>query len=400
MSTGLNDLIGIEHSKLGYFQELQRKIEELHAANIESEENRREIAAILDGITDVMMVLSADLRIISVNRVFTELFEGVSPEGRFCYELFRNQDTPCPECPAFKSLETGEVSRENAFFRIRGRKLQFEMVASPLSSPNQAEPLVLIFKRDVTKEREYQAKYYQAEKMATIGRLATGVAHELNNPLMAISGYAEGLRRRLDAFEATMASETAEDFREYIRTILDECNRCRDIVRSLLNFGHPSSAVFTPVNLNNVVSESLQLLHYHLKKHPPLRVEELLDASLPDINAEAPQIKQVLLNLLTNATDAIGEEPGVITVRTFRDEDGYICLQVQDTGCGIPEKHLGKLFDPFFTTKGVGSGIGIGLSTCYSIVSEHKGHITVASRPERGSTFTVRLPSIQEPNHA
>ncbi len=400
MPTGLNDLIGIEHSKLGYFQELQQKIVELRSANIESEKNRREIAAILDGITDVMMVLSTDLRIISVNRVFTELFGDISPEGRFCYEIFRQQDTPCPECPAFRSLETGEVNKENAFFRIKGRKLQFDMVASPLTSPDLSEPLVLIFKRDVTKEREYQAKYYQAEKMATIGMLATGVAHEVNNPLMAISGYAEGLRRRLDAVGPLLPPEAAEDFREYTQTILNECNRCRDIVRGLLDFGHPSSAYFTPVNLNHVVTETLQLLHYHLKKQPPLEVNIRLAPALPDIYAEAPQLKQVLLNLLINATDAIGMNPGAITVRTFPDEDGYICLQVEDTGCGIPEKHMGKLFDPFFTTKGVGRGIGIGLSTCYRIVSEHKGDISVTSRPGLGSTFTVRLPVNQESNNA
>ena len=237
----LDDLIGIEHSKLGFFQELQQKLEELKITNRKSENQRREIAAILDGITDVMMVLSEDLRIISVNHVFHDLFDDPHPEGKYCYTLFRKSAQPCPECPAFKSMSTNTVCKETAFFRLNGRNLQFEMVASPLKNPDWPKHRVLIFKRDVTLEKEYQAKYYQAEKMATIGVLATGVAHEVNNPLMAISGYAEGIGRRLRALETQVSPEALEDFKEYAETIVRECRRCRDIVSTLLNFGHPAS---------------------------------------------------------------------------------------------------------------------------------------------------------------
>ena len=214
--TSLDDLIGIEHSKLGFFQELQSSIEKLRASNKKSESQRREIAAILDGITDVMMVLSEDLRIISVNHVFNELFDEENAEGEYCYKLFRNSKTPCPECPAFRSLSTNTVCKETAVFTINNRKRQFEMIASPLKSLDLPEDRILIFKRDVTLEKEYQAKYYQAEKLATVGTLATGVAHEINNPLMAISGYAEGIQRKVAKLKGKLPEPLVKEDRKSV----------------------------------------------------------------------------------------------------------------------------------------------------------------------------------------
>ncbi|WP_029897720.1 ATP-binding protein [Desulfohalovibrio reitneri] len=394
--TELSDLVGIEHSKLGYFHELQLKLEELKAANMETENRRQEIAAILDGITDVMMVLSENLKIISVNHVFRELFDDPAPEGKYCYQIFRGQDHPCPECPAFKSLSTNTVCKETAFFRINGVNRQYEMVASPIKNQDLPEYKVLIFKRDVTLEKEYQAKYYHAEKMATVGVLATGVAHEVNNPLMAISGYAEGIQRRLGRHWKSLPGELAGDLEEYTQTILRECQRCQQIVNSMLNFGHPEATTQSPVNINDVVMETLHLLHYHLKKRQNLTMRTELARNLPFVHGNAAQLKQVFLNLLTNAIDAIGEEEGVITVQSGVT-DGMVRLEISDTGQGISADIRGNLFDPFFTTKPAGNGIGIGLSTCYTIVvKEHAGDIRLESEVGKGSTFIVDLPVPRE----
>lgn len=396
--TTLDDLIGIEHSKLGFFQELRQKIEELQRTNVESEGRRREIAAILDGVTDVMMVLSEDLRIISVNHVFKELFPGQELEGQYCYKMFRDEDHPCPECPAFRSLSTDTVCRETAIFKIGGRNMQFEMVASPLKNPDWPQHRVLIFKRDVTLEKEYQAKFYQAEKMATIGVLAAGVAHEINNPLAAVAGFAEGIQRRIPHIESMIDPEVAEDLAEYTDTILKECRRCQSIVRTLLTFSRPVSAVFMPVSLNRIVGDTLRLLQHQFKKRPLLEVQLELDEDLSFIQGDEPQLKQVVLNLLTNAIDAIPEE-GSIWISTYPGQDGHACLEVRDTGVGIPPENLDKLFEPFFTTKPVGRGIGIGLSTCYNIVQYHNGSIQAGSEVGTGSTFVVRLPINQAEDH-
>uniref|UniRef100_B8DPK1 histidine kinase n=1 Tax=Nitratidesulfovibrio vulgaris (strain DSM 19637 / Miyazaki F) TaxID=883 RepID=B8DPK1_NITV9 len=433
--TSLDDLIGIEHSKLGFFQELRQTIEQLKAAHRDSERNRLEIEAILDGITDLMMVLSKDLRIIAVNHVFYDILGVRDPEGRYCYEIFRQQDHPCPECPAHRSFVTDEVCRETSIFRINGRKLQFEMVASPIKDPATQDRQILIFKRDVTLEKEFQAKFHQAEKMATVGMLAAGVAHEVNNPLTAIHGFAEGILRRVERLRGIVDPEMHADLADYAGTILGECGRCQEIVHSLLTFSRPHSSEFSPVNLNVVVGDTLKLLHNHLKqpKYRRVRIDARLCPTAPVVLACEAQLKQVMLNLLVNALDAFDGPAGpegkgqasppradagsadgnaaggdeelstvnggrgrngveeVITVTPFRDgrHAGFV---VHDTGSGIPPEHLDSLFEPFFTTKPVGRGIGIGLSTCYTIVTEHGGDIRVESRVGEGSTFTVTLP--------
>ncbi|WP_300162506.1 ATP-binding protein [Solidesulfovibrio sp.] len=389
----LEDLIGIEHSKLGFFQELRQTIEALKDANAQSSQRRREIAAILDGITDIMMVLSPELRILSVNHVFRQTFPDPAPEGKFCHQLFRGQDQPCPDCPASRSLATGDICRETAIFKIGGKNVQYEMVASPIHHPDDPEQHILVFKRDVTREKEYQAKFYQAEKMATIGMLATGVAHEVNNPLTAIFGFAEGLRRRLPALREKVDPRVVDDVEDYVSTILQECRRCQDIVTTLLTFSRHKTVSFSPVSLNAVVEDTLKLLRSHLKQRSQAKitVRTELSEDLPPVSGDEHQIKQVMLNLLVNAMDAIAG-PGRIVITTFQSSSGAVCLSVADSGCGVKPEHLDKLFEPFFTTKRAGKGIGIGLSTCMSIVAKHQGEIAVQSEPGQGATFTVKFP--------
>jgi signal transduction histidine kinase len=394
----LEDLIGIEHSKLGFFQELRQTIEALKDANAQSAQRRREIAAILDGITDVMMVLSSDLRILSVNHVFRQTFPDVPrPEGLFCHQIFRGEDLPCPGCPARASFAAGDICRETAIFKIGGRNVQFEMVASPIHRPDAPDRHILVFKRDVSREKEYQAKFYQAEKMATIGMLATGVAHEVNNPLTAIFGFAEGLRRRLPALKEKVDPRVMEDVEDYVATILRECRRCQDIVTTLLTFSRQKTVSFSAVSLNAVVNDTLKLLRSHLKQRNQAKITVRVDLSenLPMVQGDEHQIKQVMLNLLVNAMDAI-TGPGRIVITTYQSSKGAVCLSVEDSGCGVPPENVDKLFEPFFTTKRSGKGIGIGLSTCMSIVKKHQGDITLKSTPGQGAIFTVSLPGNPE----
>lgn len=392
-ATTIDDLIGIEHSKLDFYQELRQKVEELQEAHQESELRRQEIAAILDGITDIMMVLTKDLRIISVNHVFHELFDVPRPEGQHCYQIFRGSSLPCPECPAHRSFRTNAVCRCMGTFKIDGSPRQFEMVASPIHNPDSPESRILIFKRDVTLEKQYEAKYYKSEKMATIGMLAASVAHEINNPLTAVYGLAEGIRRRLPAIRAGVDDAMYADVEEYIETILMECRRCTDIVRSMLSFSRPHTLAFSPLSLNEVVTDTVSILRGHLdeRAREGLTLTVNLSESLPMVPADGAQLKQVLLNLLTNSMDAI-EGHGEITITTHPENDNTVNVSIEDTGCGISPENMDKLFNPFFTTKPVGKGIGIGLATCYNIVREHHGSIEVASEVGLGTHFTVKLP--------
>ena len=394
--TKLSDIVGPEYTKLGFFREVQEKMAELETYNAELERTKQEIQDIVNGIMDLLAVVSPDYRIIYVNKVFDDYFDIPRPEGMHCYEVFRGASGPCPVCPLRTALQTGRPDRTAYIDPRTDRKLHFEVVASPMFDDKGRVRTVLVAKRDVTMEKEYQAKYYQSEKMATIGLLAAGVAHEINNPLAAISGFSEALKRRLPHL-ATLLGEDAgqdllEDFTDYTTTILEECNRCRDIVGNLLSFSSQKSCKFNTIELNSLVAGTLKILHHQIKLHPGITLLQDLWPAPVTIQGAQGELKQVLLNLVLNAVDAI-ETSGTITIRTSLDSSGRAALIVEDTGQGIPTETLDKLFIPFFTTKTTGHSIGIGLSICYNIIKMHGGEIHACSEPGKGSTFRVMLPN-------
>jgi signal transduction histidine kinase len=396
--TSIEDLIGLNYTRLGFFGDVQIKIKELQESNLKLEQTTQQIQAILDGITDVMAVISVDFRVISVNNVFFEVFKHARPQGAHCYEIFRGRHQPCLKCPLVCARDDNRICRELAIFPLNGENRQFEITASPLRDAEGQPSSILILKRDVTLEKEYQAKYYQAEKMATIGLLAAGVGHEINNPLTAISGFAEGLERRLPKLEKRLGQtdtdqQLLEDFKEYVETIRRECERCRDIVLNLLTFSPRERTALSRVNLNNLVIDVLKLLRHDLKERPRSLISLKLGALEADVNGVGAELKQVILNLVLNALDAVANQ-GEITIQTRSAGDDWLILTVEDDGCGIAPENLDKLFEPFFTTKPVGQGIGIGLSTCYNIIRQHGGEIAVKSEKGKGSIFEVKLPQI------
>ena len=392
-ATTLEDLIGIEHCKVGFYQELQTKIELLKVSNLELESKRKEIQALLDGITDLMVVLSEGLAIQRVNPVFQEWFPQVQPIGSHCFAVFRGRSQRCEDCPAVKALDLDKVVKDLCIYKVGTEFKHFEVIASPLKTSSTAERRVLLFKRDVTLEKKFQAQFYQAEKIATVGVLAAGVAHEINNPLAAIHGFAQGLKRRLNRLEDAVEGELFNDFQEYTETIVKECLRCHDIVRNLLTFSRPTTSSIGLVNLNQCVTDTLFLLKHLIKEHAGLQLHTRLCSDLPPISGDESQLKQVIINLLSNAFDAI-HGSGDIAITTLAKDEG-VELIVADNGCGIPEELKDKLFEPFYTTKPVGRGVGIGLSTCYGIVQQHGGTIRVESMEGEGASFHVLLPGVE-----
>ena len=204
---------------------------------------------------------------------------------------------------------------------------------------------------------------------------------------------AEGLQRRIGRIEDKVESEIIDDFTEYTDTIIKECLRCRDIVQTLLTFSRPVAGSLSPVDMNKCVTDTLFILKHHFKEQHNIDVQTELQPNLPVIMGDESQLKQVIINLFTNAFDAT-REGDIIRIITHTGQNGGVELVVEDSGCGIPSELHDKLFEPFFTTKPVGKGIGIGLSTCYSIVKNHHGEITVTSREGQGTFFKVSLPGI------
>ena len=238
--------------------------------------------------------------------------------------------------------------------------------------------------RDVTDEQRLAEQLLQQEKLAAVGQLVSGVAHELNNPLATILSWAERLAE----------GQQDEKTRRGLEVILGESERAARIVRNLLTFARKRQTTRAMVDLNEVVRETLALRAYE-QSVANVEVGEVLGTSIPLVFADGHQIKQVLLNLLINAEQATvaANGRGNLVVRTWHDsERGSAVLEVNDDGPGIAEETQGRIFDPFFTTKEVGKGTGLGLTVAYAIVQEHGGRIWLHSQKGAGASFFVELP--------
>jgi two-component system NtrC family sensor kinase len=239
-----------------------------------------------------------------------------------------------------------------------------------------------------------QEQILQVEKLASLGRLAAVVAHEINNPLSSVVTYAKILLRRMGSKES---SPEGTQNAQYLESIASEASRCGEIVAQLLSFARQRGGEFSPVSLASVVEKSVFLVNHKLEMSGVSVVQELAD--LPPLQADAGQLQQALMALLINACEAM-EKGGTITLRTRPWDKGQV-LEVQDTGSGMAPDVADKAFEPFFTTKSATSGVGLGLSVVYGIVRRHGGTINLKTAAGKGCCFTITLPetppeSVQE----
>lgn len=269
--------------------------------------------------------------------------------------------------------------------------------------------------RLITRLREAHDQLLQSEKMASIGQLAAGIAHEINNPVgfvnsnmgtlknylvtlfgviegydEAVSGAAPGssvARRLADIRKNAEVDFLKEDTADLISESMDGLKRVKDIVQALKDFSHVGETEWQLADLHQGIDSTLNIVANEIKYKATV---EKHYGQLPEIKCMASQLNQVFMNLLVNAAHAITDN-GVIAIRTGA-ENGWVWVAISDTGCGIPVENMNRIFEPFFTTKAVGSGTGLGLSLSYSIVNKHGGRIEVDSQPGAGTTFTVRLP--------
>ncbi len=247
------------------------------------------------------------------------------------------------------------------------------------------EQSIVVMVEDVTEQQALETQLVQSEKLAAVGQLVSGVAHELNNPLTSIAGLSEFLLEQ---------KELGKKDRGHLQVIQEQAERAGRIVRNLLTFARKGSAERVPVDLNDVIRRTLSLTAYDLKLKD-VSVERELSGALPDVFGDRHGLQQVVLNLVTNAAQAVAENPRErprdITVSTWFD--GQVHLRVADSGPGIPDEVAQSIFTPFFTTKEPGKGTGLGLSITYSIVESHGGQITLEPRSARGgAAFRVDLP--------
>jgi len=356
-----------------------------------------EMAGLLDSIESGVLLLDADGHILMASDRLAAIFglesrrllEFVSIDAliaSLAYQFLRPAETAARWR---ERVRQGDEASWDEFELVRPSRKIVERFARPLYKPDGTRLGWLEVYRDITGQRLIQSKLMQTEKMAALGQLVSGIAHELNNPLTSIQGYAQLLLSRRSG---------PERMGDALR-ISQEAERAGRIVKNLLLFSRETKAERRAVQLNEVIERTLALRAYELKLQN-IEVELSLDPGLPRTLADAAQLQQVVLNLIVNAEQAIvagrGEEArnGRILIRTRRLAGDRLAMEVSDDGPGIPPEIAPRIFDPFFTTKPPGVGTGLGLSIVYGIVQEHGGEVTVDSLPGRGATLTVELPAL------
>ncbi len=354
-----------------------------------------EYRVLLDNVPDGIVYLAPDGRIRWTNAAANSFFRmdgDAVCRGKICHEAFWGCESACPDCPVMKSVQTGR--NENGEMGSSDDERKYEVRAVPIKDEAGTVKGVIEIIRDITEHRKLEQQFRQAQKMESIGTLAGGVAHDFNNILSAILGYGEIVLDTLD--------DDAPQ-REGMNAIIEAGLRAAHLTKDLLLFSRKQVSEKNTVDINSVIERIEKFIRRIIGEDIQCRTQLYRKPVL--INADAHQIEQVLMNLATNARDAM-PEGGVFTITTditeldedFMEAHGfgspgrYVRMTVSDTGKGMERGTLDKMFEPFFTTKEMGKGTGLGLAVVYGIVRDHQGYIHAYSEPEHGTVFNVYLP--------
>ena len=339
---------------------------------------------LLESFPDLILVLDLKGQYTFVSPRIAELL-GYGPEHLMGKNVESEEHTSPELAALYRKVATGESALASCEYGSAHRDGSWRTmlgVASPLLDAEGKPAGVIVSVRDVTKEKKLEQQIIQSERLAAMGQMIGGFAHELNNPLTVILGNSELLQEL----------ETSEAARKPIAALRQEARRAADIVQNLQYFARPPAPGRSPGDLNELVQRTVQMQAYPLRKSN-IAVDFLPDPAIPAVVADPNQLMQVFLNLLLNAEQAIreGREKGTIRIRIGRKPDS-VWIVFQDDGPGIAPENLEHIFDPFFTTKRPGRGTGLGLSICKTVLREHGGNIEAATAPDGGAVFTITLP--------
>ncbi len=359
-----------------------------------------ELAALFDSISDLIYVVDNQYCIAAVNVALRQWLSVRKPRsssekqgkptllmGQVCYQTLYGLDAPCEACQMAQALDTGEHIQWTEHRRRPDRsREEWEISAYPIQGHKDGSPQTIILARDVTERRMLEASLSQSEKLAALGELAAGLAHEINNPLTAIVANVQLLMLDADLDDPSYES---------LGLIKQASDRAVKVVRNLLDFARQEQYEFIPTDLNASLRSALELVRHQFVL-AQVKVVEDLAPELPFALASRDHLEGVWLNLLLNARDAVTQElrtdvEPCVWVRSRLREDNLLEVVVRDNGVGITSDELNRIFEPFFTTKEPGKGTGLGLSTSYLVVKQHGGEIQVDSELGAGTTFTVLL---------
>ncbi len=356
---------------------------------------KREWEKTFDAITDMVWIEDGGQRVIRANQTLLAK-TGLSTSevaGKRCWEILdmigiTSEDCLCSDTRSHKGPSFRELKGAGGSI--------FHFWAYPLIDDEGRLYAIVHYLKDVTARKRLEQQLVRSDRLASLGTLVAGIAHEINNPLGIIAGYAEALLDRAKDGPLPDLREF-EDFPEYLETIHNEIFRCKDILRSLLDFARPSCGTFREIDINELIKEVILLVN-HRAKRLSHNIAFRLNRDLPKISADPGSLRQLFMNVIINSIYFTPEKGRIVISSSYDEDADMVRVSVKDSGTGIQPEVLGKVFDPFFTTKPVGEGTGLGLAICHKIVEEHGGSIDADSEPGLSTTFTIRLPASERNN--
>jgi PAS domain S-box-containing protein len=383
-------------------------------------ERTREMETILNGIDDFILVITPDMEILEANESFLNKM-GYTPKdviGKKCHQVYYKIDFPCEDgkkdCPLRDVVRNkGPVRQIQTRTLPDGQTRYYEVNLYPIWEKDGKVSKFIHISRDITQHKreeeeitrrleqmveertrelkETHKKLLHQDKMASMGKLAASVVHEINNPIAGILNLIMLMKRIVE--EDSIASREIDQFNQYLTLMETETRRTSRIVSNLLAFSRQSKIELKRISLNRLIEQTL-FLNSNLLKIAGVKVITDLDANLPDLVGSEDQLQQVFMNLISNAAEAMEAKGGgrLNIVTTYTLVNDTVEVDFRDNGIGIPEENMSKLFEPFFTTKKKGKGVGLGLSVAYGIIQEHGGSIYVKSKVGEGTTFHVNFP--------
>ncbi len=370
-----------EKGKVFSYIDVHRDITEQKEVEAKLQVQKQLIERILATTPEGVLVIDRNDRIILANEAFHNIFH----DGKKAISnKLLNEIIPVNQLlNLYKTVKRGKKENNTLEFRYQVKTLEKRIICVIIKM--DGERTLLTF-TDVSQEREEEEKLYLTDRLASIGEMAAGLAHELNNPLTGILALSQLL----------MDSDLSEEHREDLECVYSEAKRAASIVKNVLLFTRNNNYENGQASTNEVVKDVLRLREYEEKENN-ITAATNLQENLPDIPMDKFQLQQAFLNIILNAESAIKEtnRPGILTVTTER-VNNHINIHFKDNGCGIKKNILPRIFDPFFTTKDIGKGTGLGLSICYGIVVKHGGEMSVKTRVNKGTTFTIKMPVVPE----
>jgi two-component system NtrC family sensor kinase len=374
---------------LNYLQSMKIALAQLETKRVEITNSRDILRELFDNIPISMYIIDNSYTILAANEACAAR-SSLSPNflvGKTCYEALAGRNSPCPACRVSETLTQGKnTTRFWREWTTSETHIEWEISTHPIFDEMHVPIHAIIQEVDITEKRNLEANLIQSEKLATVGQLAAGIAHEINNPLSAIIANAQ-----------ILLQETKNDDPEKIESLklIETAGiRASHVVRNLLGISHKDNLDFEPTDINKTIQNALMLIHHELHTLP-ITVELDLCSSMPPVLAQQDHLQGVWINLVINAIDAImstNRQDGIIQIKSSFTETEYQ-ITISDNGKGIEPEKIQKLFEPFYTTKAVGHGTGLGLSVCLRTIKEHEGNISVESQLGQGTCFTITIPS-------